>query len=227
MNLINNHGSRYEASSNAPDGTGDATDTHQLSTAMTRPEEGNDDDVIQQNNEADDYNDEDDETVAVSGLLLASMNNIIREMEERRTNRYNTRHLPVRRRQRDSLDGRSSARLRLPQRLFDAETRRSTVLLRRIVRNDDNEYIDDRKVFSAPCKGRSMFTLMDMVDEALQVIAGDQHHDCNDQLYDFHCLPEETFFFTMDPNSTKTTAKRYSCNKEGDIIDKLNKNNTR
>jgi hypothetical protein len=209
MKLINNQRNRYEASS-----------THQFSTSMTMPEESNDD-VVQQNIVP---SDDDDEIVAVSGLLLASMTNIIREMEERRRDRSNSRRLPNRRRQRNSRDGPSSAQLQLPQALFDTQTRTRTTLLRRFVSNDDEEDDVNSQFVATPCKNRTTSNLIDIADEALQVVS--EPHGSNDPLYDFHFMPEETSVVVLGLNS-KSTAKRYSCNKEGDCLETLHKNNSR
>jgi hypothetical protein len=220
MKLLNNQGHRYETPSTPSDDARDATDTHQLSTANARPTEYNEDDVVQPIIVADD----DDDIVAVSGLLLASMNNILREMEDWRRDRYSSRRLPRRRRHQDSREGPTPTQL--PQALIGAEAMGSTTLLR----NEDDDVDDDdddSKIVTRPCKDipMPMSIMMDIVDEALQVI-GD-HHDCDDQLYDFHFMPEETFILPMDPNSSKSTAKRYSCNREGDFIDNLIKSKSR
>jgi hypothetical protein len=251
MKLIINQGSRYEASSNAAGGAADANVTHQLSTAMARPEEDNEDDV-QQDLTADDDDIDDDDTVAVSDLSLASMKNILGEMEERRTNRSNSRRLPYRWRL-DSQDRPTSAQL--PEALIGAEARRSTTLLRRIVSNDEVEHHDDRnvvaihstdrtmpflkdgtmsnlndninsKVVAATLKDRSMSTLIDIVDEAMQVGVREYHY-YNDQPHDFRCMPEETTIVVLELNSTKSTIKKYSCNKDGDFFDKLDRKKAR
>jgi hypothetical protein len=98
---------------------------------------------------------------------------------------------------------------------------RNTALRRRIVSNNDG----DSDVVAIPCTGTTMSIIVDIVDEALQVVGG--HRGSNDQPYDFNFLPEETFVYTMDPNSSKSTARTYSCNMEGDFFVTLDKNHSR
>jgi hypothetical protein len=66
---------------------------------------------------------------------------------------------------------------------------------------------------------------MDIVDEALRVVTDDQRDDCIDRLSDFHCMPEETSVVGLDLRSTKGTAKKYSCNKEGDFFENWTRRN--
>jgi hypothetical protein len=70
-----------------------------------------------------------------------------------------------------------------------------------------------------------MSVLIDIVDDALQVIIGDNCRD--DEPNDFLLMLEETFVFTMGPQSSKSTAKKYSCNKEGDLFVTFDKNHFR
>jgi hypothetical protein len=70
-----------------------------------------------------------------------------------------------------------------------------------------------------------MTILMDIVDQALQVVDG--HRDSIDQPSDFHVMPEETIVVALELSSTKSTAKKYSCNKEGDFFDKFDNNKSR
>jgi hypothetical protein len=226
MKLVNNQETRYEASSDAAhnadaaDADG-AADTQQWSLAMAMPEEENDN-VVQQNIVAvvddDDADDADDEIVVMSGLLLASMNNIVSEMEKRRRESSSNGCLP-RRRRLDSRDGPSSSQI--PEALAGTGTRSNTAVRRRFAGNADS----DSDVVATPCNDRTMSVLIDIVDDALRVVGGDKCRD--DEPHDFHFMPEETFVFTMGPQSSKSTAKKYSCNKEGDIFVTFDKNHFR